>query len=131
MTRTRPNESLSLNQLEHLMRARRAEVARLIRERDKLRKRLELVHQKIVALSGGGPGGRIGIRARNAMSLQDQIHQVLTQAGGPLSVGDILDKVLAAGYRSHSTNFRGIINQTLVKDKRFTSAGRGMYQLKK
>jgi hypothetical protein len=130
MTRTRPDEPLNLSQLEHLMRARRAEVARLIRERDKLRKRLEIVHSKIVALSGG-LGGRIGIRARNAMSLQDQIHQILTHAPGPLSVGDILEKVLAAGYRSHSTNFRGIINQTLVKDKRFTSAGRGMYQLKK
>jgi hypothetical protein len=46
-------------------------------------------------------------------------------------VGDIVDKVLATDYRSHSANFRGIVNQTLIKDKRFTSAGRGMYQLRK
>src|SRR3954471_3472899 len=130
MTRARSNESLSLTQLENLMRTRRAEVARLVRERDKLRKRLEGVYSRIAALAGG-QNGRIGIRARNSISLQDQIHEVLSKAGGPLTVGEVLDKVLAAGYRSHSANFRGIINQTLVKDKRFASAGRGLYQLKK
>ena len=36
-----------------------------------------------------------------------------------------------SGYRSNSANFRSIVNQTLIKDKRFGSAGRGVYQLKK
>ena len=50
-----------------------------------------------------------------------------------MKVGDIADAVLATGYRSNSVNFRAIINQTLIKErKRFASAGeRGMYQLKK
>ena len=43
----------------------------------------------------------------------------------------IVDKVLATGYRSHSANFRGIVNQTLIKDERFVSMGQGMYRLKK
>ena len=49
----------------------------------------------------------------------------------PMSVGDILDAVLKSGYRTSSANFRGIVNQTLIKEKRFGSAGRGLYQMKK
>ena len=45
---------------------------------------------------------------------------------------DIVDGVLGSGYRSSSANFRGIVNQTLIKEKKkFTSPSRGMYQLKK
>jgi ribosomal protein L19E len=40
-----------------------------------------------------------------------------------------MEGVLAAGYRSNSGNFRGIVNQALIKDKRFTSAGRGLYEM--
>jgi hypothetical protein len=59
------------------------------------------------------------------------MESALRSAGRPLSVGDILQKVHAAGYRSNSANFRALINQTLIKEKRFVSAGRGIYQLKK
>jgi hypothetical protein len=48
-----------------------------------------------------------------------------------MSLGDIVDAVQARGYRSSSANFRGIVNQTLIKESQFTSAGRGMYRLKK
>jgi hypothetical protein len=34
-------------------------------------------------------------------------------------------------YRSNGANFRGIVNQTLIKESQFTSVGRGMYRLKK
>jgi hypothetical protein len=40
--------------------------------------------------------------------------------------------VQKSGYRSNSANFRSIVNQTLIKErKRFGQAGRGIYQLKK
>ncbi len=47
-----------------------------------------------------------------------------------MTVGDILEAVTAGGYRSTSANFRGIVNQTLIKDERFHSAGRGSYTMK-
>jgi hypothetical protein len=47
-----------------------------------------------------------------------------------MKVGEIMDAVLATGYRSGSANFRGIINQTLIKDKRFGQVERGVYELK-
>jgi hypothetical protein len=138
MPRTPSTNGLTLAHLERLMRTRRTELARLTRKRDTLQRRIDAIDGKIAAVSGGisvgngrAGGGGTGRRARNASSLQDTIHQVLSKAGGAMSVGDIVAKVTATGYRSNSANFRGIVNQTLIKDKRFTSASRGMYQVKK
>jgi hypothetical protein len=136
MARTAAPAGLSLAQLEKMMQSRRTEVARLTRKRDTVQRKLDVLNAKIAALSGGavgggGGGGGGGTRARNEVSLQDMIHQVLSKGSSPVSVGDIVDKVKALGYRSNSANFRGIVNQTLIKDKRFASASRGMYQLKK
>src|SRR3954470_281460 len=39
-------------------------------------------------------------------------------------------RLLASGYVSSSANFRGIVNQTLIKDKRFRRVARGVYGLK-
>ena len=62
---------------------------------------------------------------------EKELEQVLGRASKPMRVADITDAVRSAGYRTRSANFRGIVNQTLIKDKRFGSAGRGLYQIKK
>ena len=141
MARTRSTVDLSLAQLDRLVRTRRTEMTRLTRQRDKLQKRLDDLDGRIAEIAGGpgfagamggrSAGGGGGGRARNDVSLQDAIHRVLSKASAPMGVGDIMEKVRAAGYRSNSANFRGIVNQTLIKDKRFSSAARGVYQLKK
>jgi len=131
MARSASNTGYSLAQLEKLMQSRRGEMAKLTRKRDKLQKQLDVIDGKIGAISGGAGGGRGGSRARNEVSLQEAILQVLSKSGGPMNVGAIMEKVSATGYRSTSANFRGIVNQTLIKDKRFVTAARGMYQLKK
>src|SRR3954465_10700472 len=131
MARAAANSGLSLAQVERLMKARRTEMNRLGRKRDKLQKQLDAVDAQIAAVAGGGGGGGGGSRARNKISLQEAILQVLSKSSGPLNVGAIMDKVSGMGYRSTSANFRGIVNQTLIKDKRFVTAARGMYQLKK
>ena len=49
-----------------------------------------------------------------------------------MSVPDIVEGVQAAGYKSSSPNFRGIVNQTLIKErKKFQSVSRGVYAMKK
>jgi len=61
----------------------------------------------------------------------DALVAVLKKASGAVRVADIVKGVLSTGYRSTSANFRGIVNQALIKDKRFAKAGaRGTYQLK-
>jgi hypothetical protein len=134
MARTSASSNLSLTQLERLLDRRRKDLAKLQRQRSKIQKRLDAIDTKMESIGGpfsarGGGGGRS--RARNSVSLQDAIHQILSKSGGPLAVGDIVDKVEATGYKSNSANFRGIVNQTLIKDKRFTAPSRGVYQLKK
>ena len=60
-----------------------------------------------------------------------QPRTVLRKSGKPMRVADIMNGALSDGYRSNSGNFRGIVNQTLIKEKQFQQAGRGMYQMKK
>jgi len=56
----------------------------------------------------------------------------LKSAGGKaMSAGDITAAALKRGYKTTSANFRSIVNQALIKDRRFGSARRGLYQLKK
>jgi hypothetical protein len=121
---------LSLTQLEHLMRARRRQIDQLLKRRSRLEAQIKAIDERIAALGGPGVGGRQR-RARNPVSLVRAIADILSKAGEPMNVGVITEKVLAAGYRSTSPNFRAIVNQTLIKEPQFVSTARGMYRLKK
>jgi len=146
MARPANGSKLSIAQLERLLMGRRAELQDLQRERNQASRRLDEIDARIRELGGSGRGGRGGRggtgggasggggggrRVRNEKSLNNTIEAVLTKNGKPMKVGDIADAVKASGYRSNSANFRGIVNQTLIKDKRFGSSERGTYQLKK
>lgn len=127
----------TIPQLESMLQARMGQLESLQKERNALQKQLDAIDDKIKNLGGslrgmGGGGVSSGGRARNEKSLTETIAEVLEKVGKPASVGEILDGVKASGYRSNSANFRGIINQTLIKErKRFANAGRGLYGLKK
>ena len=132
MARPRNGSELTVAQLEKLLANRKSELDGLFKDRAKLEKQIDAVNEKISRLGGGSMSKRTGGRAKNSMSLIDAIAEVLTKAGGPVGVGDIVGGVTEVGYRSTSANFRGIVNQTLIKErKRFLSTARGMYQLKK
>jgi hypothetical protein len=115
-----------------MLEGRRAEVNKLRKKRNDIQRDLDAIDRQIERLGGeaGGRRGGNGSRVRNEMSLNDTIDQVLRDGGKPMKVGDIVDAVLATGYKSNSANFRGIVNQTLIKDKRFTASERGTYQIK-
>ena len=138
MARRANGSVLTIAELEQMLGSRRRKLNDLQKERTKVQRKLDDIDSRIRALSGagGGASGRTGGgggggRAHNAQSLVATLENVLKSSGKPLGVGDIVDKVHAAGYRSNSANFRALVNQTLIKEKRFTSAGRGVYQLKK
>ena len=124
---------LSIDELERMLQSRRSLVQKLERQRSKVVRKLDALDDRIRQLGGSaGRGGRSGGgRARNDQSLVEVIHSVLQKAGKPLRVSAIADAANSAGYRSSSANFRGIVNQMLIKDPRFTSQSRGFYQLKK
>lgn len=131
MPRPITGTNLSLAALQQIIDSRRSELNRLRRSRNQLQRKLDSLDRQIGKIEGAG--GRRGAngRIRNATSLNVTMEQVLRQHGKPMRVGDIVNAVKATGYRSSSANFRGIVNQTLIKDKRFTVADRGVYQLKK
>ena len=124
-------EGFSIGQLMQLLQSRQSQVRKLQRQRAKLAKKLDALDDRLRQLGGGGGRGRGGGRARNDQSLIEVIESVLKSSGKAMKVGDIADAAQSKGYRSNSANFRGIVNQTLIKDKRFSAASRGMYQLKK
>ncbi|HEV2295230.1 MAG TPA: hypothetical protein VGR35_15365 [Tepidisphaeraceae bacterium] len=133
MARRSMGNGMSIAQLEQMLSGRRAELTQKQREHSKLLTRLQQLESEIRQLGGSAGRGRgrgSGGRARNAKSLLETLEDVL-KSGKPMKVGDIADAAQKSGYRSNSANFRSIVNQTLIKDKRFSSAGRGVYQLKK
>src|SRR4051812_9612643 len=105
--------AMSLSDLERMIDNRRLELRKLERLRTNYRRKLDAIERRIAAIGGNGRGG--GRRARNEVSLPEAILTVLTRASSPLGVGVIAEKVQAAGYRSGSANFRGIVNQALIK----------------
>ncbi len=133
MPRPSTGANLNIAQLEEILNARKSELTRLEKKRRELQKELEEVDREIGKI-GGGPGNarRPNGRAQNDKSLPQTLVEVLRNAGRPMKVREIADAVLATGYRSNSDNFRAIINQTLIKErKRFVQTGeRGVYQIK-
>jgi hypothetical protein len=120
--------SLSVTDLEAELRRRQRRLPKLERTRQRLMSKLLEVEQEIAALGGAGRGK--GIRPRNKQPLADVIAQVLGEAKQPMKVANIVMAVKQAGYRTTSNNFSTIVNQTLIKDKRFKSTERGFYALK-
>ena len=130
-----PRVGLNIAELERVLEVRRSELSKLTRQRSDLEKRIGAINRQIARVGGGSLGGGRrrgrGGRARNEQSLTDTIEGVMKGSGKPMKVPDIVEGVLSSGYQSSSANFKGIVNQTLIKDKRFQQVERGVYQLKK
>ena len=129
---------MTIAQLENVLSNRRAQLNDLLKERNRAQQRLETIERQIARVAGrgfsngnSGSAGAGGGRVRNAASLVQTMESILKGSGKPMPVGDITQAVLKTGYRTTSANFRSIVNQTLIKEKQFSSAGRGLYQLKK
>jgi sugar-specific transcriptional regulator TrmB len=135
MSRPRLGSNLSITELETILEDRRKELHRLHKERNQIQKRLEEIDAQIRELEGGPEEGQeiphAAGRAQNEKSLIEMMEEVLTAAAAPMRVADVTQKVIAAGYKTSSANFRGIVNQALIKDKRFVCTARGWYNLKK
>jgi hypothetical protein len=140
MARPRGAGGFTVTQLEQMLSDRKSQLQDLYREHAKAMKHANGILDKIRRLGGDVKGGMLvggvpvnaGGRARNAKSLVATMEEVLAKAGKPMSVGELLEAIEATGYRSNAGNFRAIINQTLIKErKRFSNTGRGIYALKK
>jgi len=114
------SDSLSVAELEQMLDARRAELSDLESRRNKLASELEECDARISQLTGAGGRGRgrrgrkvtrrrpAGGRGRKQPALKNVIIEVLQKSKKPLSVDEIVDRVLATGYKSSSDEFRKV-----------------------
>ncbi len=117
---------LSTQEIQSELRKRESAIKRLEKARQKAFERLSEIDAQLSEL--GGSAGGVRRRARNDSNLVDALFQVLS--GATMGVTEVASAVQQAGYRTTSPNFRTIVNQALIKDKRFKRVGRGKYTAK-
>lgn len=132
-TTGKPLETVSTARLAEELKRRERDLSKLESRREKLAVQLAELDDQIAALAGAGGYGataRGGVRRRprNDKPLADALVEVLT--GATMGVSEVAEAVQKAGYRTSSPNFRTIVNQTLLRDKRIKKIARGQYTAK-
>lgn len=123
---------MTIGDLKRALAQRQKQLAKLTKQREKIAKELRGIDAEIAKISGGdvAVGGGRGTRARNDRPLPVYMEEVMAKNGKPMRVGEIVDAVKAAGYKTTSPAFKNIVNQQLIKErKRFTAVERGLYAL--
>jgi uncharacterized protein YjiS (DUF1127 family) len=121
--------SLSIHELQAELQKRERGIRKLERRRERLLADLAQVDTELGAVGALGAGGRIRRRPRNEMNLVDSLAKVLN--GKTMSVTDVTQAVQKAGYITTAANFRTIVNQALIREKKvFKKISRGQYTAK-
>jgi len=98
----------------------------LQRSRNRLAERIQELDAQIMELGGVITGlGGVRHRAENDAKLVDALVKLLT--GKSMGVTEASLAVQKAGCKTTSPNFRTIVNQALIKDKRFKRGERDKY----
>lgn len=128
-------DKLSLNDLKAELERRERKLQKLYAEREKIDQKIAQLGgdarragrpATAVAGAGAAPGRRR--RPRNKASLAEVLLKVFPK-GRPMKVADAVEGAKRAGYKTKAKNFSTIVNQTLIKDPRFTQVSRGYYQV--
>jgi len=114
-------KDLSVVELERLLNSRKSQLGELLKKRDKLRRELAQMERQIAELSGqrggAGPPGRRGARVKNERSLREYVVEILGKSKKGLTLVELAQKVLDAGYKSDSANFRNVLYQCVYNTK--------------
>ncbi|MEM8835823.1 MAG: hypothetical protein AAGD00_08385 [Planctomycetota bacterium] len=127
--------SMSITDLQREIAKRQKDAERkinsLYKKREKLEGQIADVDAEISTLEtevGLASRRRGGKRPKNDLNLADALAKVLTKK--TMGVTEVAEAVQHAGYKTTSPNFRTIVNQTLINDKRFKRVSRGQYTTK-
>ncbi len=124
MARSSNLSSLPVNVLESEIRRRQQSIKALQRKRARLAAKLHRLDAQIAAAGGEARGGRA--RPRNATPLVPAMAKAM--GGKTMGVQEVVEAVQKGGYRTSAANFRGIVNQMLLKHKKvFKKVARGRY----
>ncbi len=117
---------MSTAELQAELQRRERNVRKLERRREKLMGDLAAVEKELASEGALSASGGIRRRPRNEMNLVDSLAKVLK--GKEMSVTDVTQAVQQAGYMTTAANFRTIVNQALIREKKkFKKVSRGMY----
>lgn len=117
---------MSTAELQAELQRRERNVRKLERRREKLMGELAAVEKELASEGALSASGGIRRRPRNEMNLVDSLAKVLK--GKEMSVTDVTQAVQQAGYMTTAANFRTIVNQALIREKKkFKKVSRGMY----
>lgn len=133
---------MSVNELKRLLEKRQREVRRLTAQHALLIKKAGVIEAQIAQLTGGQAASGVATRktaerkgkkmgkrgyARNATTLLEALKKVVHK-DKPQSVMELAKAAQKAGYKSTSSSFRTIVNQTLLKHPEiFKKAAFGKY----
>ena len=132
--KTTPKKPSSLNtmsmaELQAELQRRERGVRKLERRRERLLGELAQVDTELAAVGALSASGGVRRRPRNEMNLVDSLATVLN--GKTMSVTDVTAEVQKAGYLTTAANFRTIVNQALIREKKvFKKISRGQYTAK-
>ena len=126
--------SASTADLARELKRRERQLGKLKAKRDALLDQAAELDAEIASLGslvGGGSGRSGGVRRRpkNDQNLAEALAGVLD--GVTMSVTDAAEAVQRAGYKTSASNFRTIVNQTLLRETgTFKKVARGQYTAK-
>ena len=121
--------AVSMEELQAEMARRSKVVGRLERRRSKLHAEIAIVEAELGSFGALSASGGIRRRPRNEMNLVDTLSKVLKNK--TLSVTDAAQAARDSGYMTTAANFRTIVNQALIREKKsFKKISRGQYTAK-
>jgi len=104
--------NLTIGQLEKELAEKRGRVKKLTEQR-------AAIDREIKELVGKGTVRRRKPvkKAENPTSLKDAVHAILGKVKNGYPLAELAEKILAAGYKTNSKNFRNVLYQCVYNDK--------------
>jgi len=125
-TTTKGAVAMSTAELQAELQRRERNIRKLERRRERLLEDLQEIEKQLAAEGALSASGGIRRRPRNEMNLVDSLAKVLKSK--EMSVTEATQAVQQAGYMTTAANFRTIVNQALIRERKtFKKVSRGRY----
>lgn len=105
---------LSVAELEQILEDRKSKAVELGRRREELQLELDEIDRQLLELMGDNRViRRRRRRLKNEMSLRSHVKELLGKSRKGYSMADLTTKIMEAGYKTSSRNFRNVLYQCL------------------
>lgn len=123
---------MSVAELEQILEDRKVKAIDLGKKREELQKQLDDIDRQILEVMGDNRVmRRRRRRLKNEMSLRSHVLELLGKSKKGYSMADLTTKIMEAGYKSSSRNFRNVLYQCLYNTEGVTfDQASGCYKLK-